>query len=83
MTTPEKDEVLHPSDEANQGAGDPSPSATSAVEGGAAEEAASPLTAEEVEAAIIEEAEAVLDGVLEESEIVAPDPVRSDFFAAP
>lgn len=71
MTTPEKDEVLHPSDEANQGAGDPSPSATSAVEGGAAEEAASPLTAEEVEAAIIEEAEAVLDGVLEESEIVA------------
>ena len=71
MTTPEKDEVLHPSDEANQGAGDPSPSATSAVEGGAAEEAASPLTADEVEAAIIEEAEAVLDGVLEESEIVA------------
>ncbi|MBQ9954690.1 MAG: nucleotide exchange factor GrpE [Eggerthellaceae bacterium] len=71
MTTPEKDEVLHSSDEANQGAGDPSPSATSAVEGGAAEEAASPLTAEEVEAAIIEEAEAVLDGVLEESEIVA------------
>ncbi len=71
MTTPEKDEVLHPSDEANQGAGDPSPSATSAVEGGAAEEAASPLTAEEVEAAIVEEAEAVLDGVLEESEIVA------------
>ncbi len=71
MTTPEKDEVLHPSDEADQGAGDPSPSATSAVEGGAAEEAALPLTAEEVEAAIIEEAEAVLDGVLEESEIVA------------
>ncbi len=71
MTTPEKDEVLHPSDEANQGAGEPSPSATSANQGEAADEAAQPLDPEAVEASIIEEAEAVLEGVLEQSELVA------------
>lgn len=71
MTTPEQDEVLHPSDEANQGAGDPSPSATSANEEGAAAEAAPALEPEEVEASIIDEAEAILEGVLEESEVVA------------
>lgn len=74
MTTPEKDEVLHPSDEANQGAGDPSPSATSANQAEAAEAAqaaAQPLDGEAASASIVEEAEAILDGVLGETELVA------------
>ena len=73
MTTPEKDEVLEPSDEANQGAGAPS-SETSANDGKAADgqqSAAEPLEEEVAQATIIEEAEAILDGVLEESELVA------------
>ena len=74
MTTPEKDEVLQSSDDVNQGAGDPSPSATSANQDEAADStqsAAQPLDGEAVEASIIEEAEAILDGVLDESELVA------------
>ena len=73
MTTPEKDEVLEPSDEANQVAGAPS-STTSTNEGEAADEAqsaAEPLDEEVAQATIIEEAEAILDSVLEESELVA------------